>query len=69
VQKAGWVALVVVASAAAYVSIPRPALVLLVGSAAAAVALGTAQYLGRRPAAKRLVWPGDAPPRPLAKSA
>jgi Cu(I)/Ag(I) efflux system membrane protein CusA/SilA len=69
VQKAGWSALAVVGVAAAYASIPRPALVLLVGTASAVVALGTAQYLGRRPAAKRLVWPAAAPPRPIARSA
>ena len=71
VQKAGWIGLGAVAVAAAYVALPRAAMVLLASAVAAAIAVGTAQYLACRPAARRLVWPdaGRGSATGIAKSA
>jgi Cu(I)/Ag(I) efflux system membrane protein CusA/SilA len=71
VQKAGWAGIAAIAVAIQYLAIPRALTVLLGSAALGAVALGTAQYLARRPAARQIVWPGSPPARPavLAKSA
>jgi Cu(I)/Ag(I) efflux system membrane protein CusA/SilA len=57
VQQAGWVALVVVGAAGAYVHLPRALLVALLSAAGLTVVAGLALYFRERPGAKRLVWP------------
>jgi Cu(I)/Ag(I) efflux system membrane protein CusA/SilA len=70
VQKAGWVALAAVLAGSFYLEPPRWALALLVAACAAAIAAGTAAYLRRRPAARRVVWPALRPaPESMQESA
>jgi Cu(I)/Ag(I) efflux system membrane protein CusA/SilA len=72
VHKAGWAALAAVAVSGFYAPVPGWLVAALLSAALAAVGLGAAGYLARRPAARRLVWPGARPaeePGSLARSA
>jgi Cu(I)/Ag(I) efflux system membrane protein CusA/SilA len=72
VQKAGWSGAALVAAAGFYVTVPAWLTALLLAACGAAVVGGSAGYLRRRPAARRLVWPEPrlaAAPAPVARSA
>jgi Cu(I)/Ag(I) efflux system membrane protein CusA/SilA len=71
IHKVGWAALTVVLAASFYLHEHGWPLVLPILGALAVVTAGGALYLARRPAARRLVWPGSAAaaPAPLARSA
>jgi copper/silver efflux system protein len=60
IQKAGWASLGATLAASFYLDLPRWPFGLLLAAAAGAIAAGTVGYLGRRPAARRVVWPTPA---------
>jgi copper/silver efflux system protein len=69
VQRAGWAAVAAVLVLAFYLHLHGWLLALPLAAAVAVVGVGTGLYLARRPAARRLVWPGPpAEPARVARS-